>query len=1041
MEKPSYSVPNDARAVAREAIANHLRSVVGIEHHYYNIIGDNDDSLLHIFGTDAYVYHAAMLVAGLIDFRKVRNEQRYHLYVPENTWKNDFIPENKLGGIVQHTKQRVRVSVVDGDGNEAISEPEISFVLLGDRDIPPREWQPDDRYKRRMSPNDQLAHGILCPRVNLAAQVQEFLAAIRPVIAHGINALSYGLMKGMIDEGKLLPRKAMAGTASVEAAAQVGEKRAAEVVLDSDTDSADSEYEVVDSDSDDDDVLSGFEDEEEDESEAGTCITRSLLELGIKVDCTDKANLDIVKRIAGECFTAVASLSDINVSSPKLFPFTYMNGKQGTAVILNKVDYSEDVDAADTRFQRAAKDNKLVHTILTSIGGKDHNPHAAVSLIKALGKKHPDAFLQAAEDLKVPVATKMSPEYTSAIMKDANLNKTQLRMIKRKIEAVLPEGQKLFPTEREICELEEGFQEPNIGDSFYYDEKGKERELIEWWYKDVDISVEKYLKRLFLGMRCDGRQASDVIRVAIVFGGDHGQGAFRASVKILLYFANGVPPEEHEIDVAHVKCKKDNYDILKKSIMTPIGNSLKRMKKLSFKSLGQRGIVLVNADSTQAHGAKQTELFVTGDLLFYAVVLGRVAANFWCFCCDLHPTTWKEDPFELGEEWNMERMAGMADAYSKRSRRDADADFLGQRRKPEWDAVDISNWGCPRLHILIGLGNDIMSHFMDWVERDVINISAEEIESRNSLTVTLLSIMEKTTEKLNKENEDEDLKSQLNDTSLNDQEKTTKKSIRTLLRARIKELRKDIAQLCRIKKKLNTHLDTFHKNRKYDPSSTVSKINGILAKENIKREDYFEKKFNGVNIRKLMDHSDTIFTSIKPILKADNKGKLSDNDIDAMCNKYQALLDKVDAALKGLATPFPSPEQMTNTKTAIKQSVQLAKEMGLSITPKWHIFAVHCSPQHERLVKEGWGGLFLLDESFIEKSHQAGVALERQLRGLRMFRQKHVAGAKMAHRDANPEVARHLDKHREKKKRKSTKGDAERERKRLKRERAIEHDE
>mmetsp|Transcript_26539 Transcript_26539/g.58949 ORF Transcript_26539/g.58949 Transcript_26539/m.58949 type:complete len:162 (+) Transcript_26539:178-663(+) len=148
------------------------------------------------------------------------------------------------------------------------------------------------------------------------------------------------------------------------------------------------------------------------------------------------------------------------------------------------------------------------------------------------------------------------------------------------------------------------------------------------------------------------------------------------------------------------------------------------------------------------------------------------------------------------------------------------------------------------------------------------------------------------------------------------------------------------------------------------------KINSVLTKENIKREAYFEKKFNGVNIRKLMDRSDTIKANIKPILKADNKGNLSEADIDATCAKYQALLDKADAALKGLATPFPSPDQMENTKKDIKQSVELAKEMGLSTTPKWHVFAVHCFPQHERLVKEGWG--FILDESFIDREVSSG---------------------------------------------------------------------
>lgn len=659
MEKPSSEVPNEARAVARNAIANHLRSFGGTEHHYYNIIGDNDDSLLHVFGTDAYVYHAAMLVAGLIDFRKVRNEQRYHLYVPENAWKDDFIPEYKLGEILQHTKQRVRVTVEDEDGKEGTKEPFVSFVLLGDPDIAPRVWQPDDRYKRRMSPFDQLASGILRPRLNLAPQVEEFLSAIRPVIMHGINALSFGIMKGMMDEAALLPRKKAMATSVSAAAAPAAEPVEEEteeldsqlvIAIDSDSDSdSDAEYEFK-SDSEE-DTLSGFEDEDEDESMATP--RRSLLAMGTKVDPTQKTNLDTVKRIAGECFVAAKSLSDANLSSPKLFPFTYTNGKQGTAVILNKVDYSEDVDDADDRFQRAAKDNKLVSTILTAIGGEEYNHQAAISLIKALGKRHRDAFLQAAEDLKVPVATKMSPEYTSAIMKDANLNKTQLRMIKRKIEAFLPEGQKLFPSEREICELEEGFHEPTIGDSFYYEEEGRERELIEWWYKDIDLSVENYLKRLFSSTRPEGRRASDVTRVAVVFGGDHGQGAFRASVRVLLYFVIGEPPEEHEIDVAHVKCKKDNYEILEKSIMTPIGKSLKQMKKLTFKSLGQRGIAMVQKGSAQAHGAKQTELFVTGDLLFYAVVLGRVAANFWCFCCDLRPTAWKESPFEMGGAWDI----------------------------------------------------------------------------------------------------------------------------------------------------------------------------------------------------------------------------------------------------------------------------------------------------------------------------------------------------------------------------------------------------
>ena len=190
-----------------------------------------------------------------------------------------------------------------------------------------------------------------------------------------------------------------------------------------------------------------------------------------------------------------------------------------------------------------------------------------------------------------------------------------------------------------------------------------------------------------------------------------------------------------------------------------------------------------------------------------------------------------------------------------------------------------------------------------------------------------------------------------------------------------------------------------------------------------------------------MDESSTIFPKIIPMLKEDNKGDLCDASIEKSCNRYKKLLDRVDNALSHLHKKFPTEDELPEAREAIIKAVKLAAELGLSITPKWHLFAVHCYPQHERLVKEGWGGLFILNESFVEKSHQRMLSLMRRMRGLRVYKQQQLAAAKIEHRSKNPNVSACSDVHRQKKKRRADKKEAKEQAKRVKRENAMDSDE
>ena len=128
---------------------------------------------------------------------------------------------------------------------------------------------------------------------------------------------------------------------------------------------------------------------------------------------------------------------------------------------------------------------------------------------------------------------------------------------------------------------------------------------------------------------------------------------------------------------------------------------------------------------------------------------------------------------------------------------------------------------------------------------------------------------------------------------------------------------------------------------------------------------------------------------------------------------------------------------MAQTEEAIKKAVALAKELGLSTTPKWHLLGAHVYPQHKYFVDNGWGGLFFLDESFIEKAHQRNLKLQRLLRGMRVYKQRHLTVNKRAHLAKLSKVKKHSDKNREIKKRASAKADEAVDSKRTKREDAI----
>ena len=97
--------------------------------------------------------------------------------------------------------------------------------------------------------------------------------------------------------------------------------------------------------------------------------------------------------------------------------------------------------------------------------------------------------------------------------------------------------------------------------NFTYD--GKEnKEKIEWTEKNVDEEITMYLQR---HLKSKAIAPSDVERVQVVVGGDHGDVAFQFGTSITVEMIEG-QIIEFKISVCKVICRKDTAKLIEHTI-------------------------------------------------------------------------------------------------------------------------------------------------------------------------------------------------------------------------------------------------------------------------------------------------------------------------------------------------------------------------------------------------------------------------------------------------------------------------------------------
>jgi hypothetical protein len=393
---------------------------------------------------------------------------------------------------------------------------------------------------------------------------------------------------------------------------------------------------------------------------------------------------------------------------------------------------------------------------------------AARWLITYLGDSYPKEFVKSAQALDMPIHQgKMDAETTTAMWSDAGVGVAAQRIMMKYFLDFF--GYKFTVAEASISQLAVDSVPPVVGTVQYMDR------TLDYWYKDLEglltgqIAKEHVNQPAFLYASVD-----------FVIGADHGQGSFRAGVKIIFRNDDGSIEATAIYGLGEIECQKDTAELLALAFTPKLNAALKRIVHCERNENGQLisdGTLAVYKKNSQgaereiaeretgepgerntqgAEGEAQSvrnlnqgaegegegveqqstlfyaildrtprladedtlvlnvpiRVFITGDLAFYATVVGKEGMDkAHCHWCKLPSAQWQTYGHTPGPKWTLEELKRVAGTInpSKRSEN-------GVKSYPQLDCVELERYIFPVLHVTLGLANRLLKHTVDYAD-------------------------------------------------------------------------------------------------------------------------------------------------------------------------------------------------------------------------------------------------------------------------------------------------------------------------------------
>ena len=685
--------------------------------------------------------------------------------------------------------------------------------------------------------------------------------------------------------------------------------------------------------------------------------------------------------------------------------------------------------------QRGKFIDRLPSTICGGKNAKVNEDIVAEWILNRLGKRHELSFIRTANDLGYNVGSKLKMEDNTAfaMWDESNSNSKSQRVILRYMRGSFGKKIKIPVTTTEDSEK---VMKHNIGKYKPVPPVSNmvvvDGEEMYFWNKPLIPSLSSGLSfRLFSNNTND----KGIDNVDLVLGGDHGQRKFRMLMKVIMRKEDMTKIDEFIIKIAHIDCKHETYHSLRSTITPTINcdlNELKGKKVLVFRMEHEGKFKYtcqvskgISEDTPAPHficPITQTPLpefeyvrqcniriVVTGDLAFYAAVLGKVnGAGHWCTWCQHSYNDWKGENHQAGLKWTLLRMATRREQLFNKELKNTSANRKGIKEICLFDGIEIYQYIFPILHTEIGLGNYFLNSFFDWIDYRIEHVTDEEKQRRKDFGIVIQELdemNEKWDEFLNDEGHNlaECIleKSHLLETKEerdNDgnymhplQERKELEVVIKGVTAQINELKKKkktIEDDLKLKKKIyvviKKQMDDYRAARGKKGDVRIQ-LERKLLQFGISRPPYHGGDFTGVKIKVLLQAVDKLFqVDFKDIIFGVLDREADDNEVNMMVNMYMHLGFLLDGFFSLARTRCG---ELTN------EIINLTKRMVAAVLKMWRNlrFSTRGTKLHgleDHLVEQmvHYNGIGDFTEDFVEQSHQTGVRDELRTRGLKRSR-------------------------------------------------------
>ena len=753
--------------------------------------------------------------------------------------------------------------------------------------------------------------------------------------------------------------------------------------------------------------------------------------------CLKKHNIPMSVPAMSEVATATHNLSEL---VPEVLHLPKQSGSKGFGKRLVAIVPSTDKKRLCYNTKQWMESITSASTVDATDETLSVDAHTVVkTFVRVLHTIDSVAVEDAADDLSTTGSSrwklKLDPELQQGMFFEANLSLSQMQIIKKY----------LCYSNLDVLQPESVMKNVQVTDFVrpipveFREGKGNRRR-VTWTVPIIDLLTFNATKAL----KAKSFAHKNLQFAHVILVGDHGQGAFRMMVTLLLITRQQRRTRRSTVNkhigsesafetdghCGHMQCQKDTYQVIKDTIAEPINSdvlSIMSKGRVTMCTAPDESIKLCfgNIHTTQGVelASAPAEVFMVGDLAFCSLMLGKESmAPHWCWRCPMSKAEWTDRaPGEprVADDWTCESMTAHCDKLESGELNTSKSEQVRGVTQRALTGTPPKNVIAPSLHNNeLFVNHPINKGLMRWIHRRIEQLPLEIIDARLECVDLEIQKEDAVTGLAEAKSDKEFLKAELQSLKppkrngvfrFRDAQHETDFANSTALfeqaKERVNECNKVLASVGRELKQAKAEVKAVSKKKEHGALSQQVRqdIEDMLQLVySILRSAYHGGDFEGNHCRKFIRKSNNVMDSIETILLQvpEANRAADDEEIRKCCRAHKRLFQCFDALVHCCNQPFGalSDQDMIDVNKLVDMLDRLWRKLFHTVPPKAHAWW-HLLQDLER-----FRGLKHHSESKIEKAHQTGRKIDLLFRAVNDIDKKIESSFRHQHTAAKPSM-------------------------------------